>query len=84
MGDEQRRITMHKSIVLYAAVMIASTTIDGELPKQGTDSFTNVWVGTSNTIQQGNRTFFSYEIDGVARNDSGNPMFDRFGQRCLG
>ena len=32
----------------------------------------------------GNRTFLSDEIDGVARNDAGGPMFERFGQRGLG
>jgi len=77
-------MAMRNSMVLCATVLFGSSAMASDLPKQGTDSFTNVWVATSNTIQQGNRTFLSYEIDGVARNDAGGPMFDRFGQRCLG
>src|SRR6516165_8599110 len=52
---------------------------------EGTDNFTNVWATTiSNTIQQGTRSFTTYEIDGVARNDAGGPMFNLFGLRCVG
>lgn len=75
---------MRNSMVLCAAVLFGSSALASDLPKQGTDSFTNVWVATSNAIQQGNRTFLSYELHGVARNDAGGPMFERFGQRCLG
>ena len=73
------------TLTLTAAMVFGVAAMAADLPKQGTDSFTNVWVATSlNLIQQGNRTFGSYEIDGVARNDAGAPMFDLFGQRCIG
>jgi hypothetical protein len=72
-------LTLALSALLPLAVHAAG------LPREGNDSFTNVWVATSlNTMQQGNRTFATYEIDGVARNDNGGPMFNSFGQRCLG
>jgi hypothetical protein len=57
----------------------------GETPKEGTDNFTNVFVSTAaSTIQQGTHIFNAYEVNGVARNDSGGPMFNMFGQRCVG
>ena len=52
-------------------------------PKQGTDSFTAVMTSL-NPIQQGDRVFATYELEGVVRNDTGAPMFDSFGQRCVG
>jgi hypothetical protein len=46
------------------------------MPKEGSDNFMNVWTMTlSNSIQQGAQSFTTYEIDGVARNDAGSPMF---------
>jgi hypothetical protein len=56
-----------------------------EMPKEGTDNFTNIWATTiSNTIQQGTQSFITYEFGGVARNDAGGPMFNFFGLRCVG
>jgi hypothetical protein len=73
------------AFTLSTAMAFGAAALAADLPKQGTDSFTAVWVATSlNLIQQGNRTFASYEIDGVTRNDAGAPMFDSFGQRCIG
>ena len=60
-------MAMHNSMVLCAAALFGSSAMASDLPKQGTDSFTNVWVSTSNAIEHGNRTFVSYELDGVAR-----------------
>jgi hypothetical protein len=34
-------------------------------------------------VQQGAQTFETYEVDDVARNDAGGPMFNLFGVRCL-
>jgi hypothetical protein len=81
----QLRTRILSAVTLGIGMAFGVLATAADLPKQGTDSFTNVWVvGTSNTIQQGNRTFITYEIDGVARNDSGGPMFNLFGLRCVG
>jgi hypothetical protein len=67
------------------AMLFATPGIAADLPKQGTDSFTNVWVAhPANIMQQGSRTFLTFEINGVARNDGGAPMFNLFGMRCIG
>src|SRR5690242_6363655 len=56
-----------------------------DVPKEGSANFTAFWVATSvNAIQQGNRSFVTYELEGVTHNDAGAPMFDSFGQRCVG
>jgi hypothetical protein len=54
------------------------------MPKEGTESFTAYWtITSSNYIQQGNGTFATFLLNGVTRNDAG-PMFNLFGQRCVG
>lgn len=40
---------MRNSMVLCAAVLFGSSAIASDLPKEGSASFTNVWVGTSNS-----------------------------------
>jgi hypothetical protein len=66
-------------------VLLPLSTQAAEMPKEGADSFTNAFIATFlGTIQQGSQSFTVYEINGVARNDAGAPMFNMFGQRCVG
>jgi hypothetical protein len=68
-----------------AAVSLMPLSVNAaEMPKEGNDVFTAVWVATSSTIQQGNHSVTTYELTGVARNDRGGPMFNLFGQHCVG
>jgi hypothetical protein len=60
------------------------TVLAGEMPKEGTDSFTNTWlVTTSNTMKVGDRTLGTYEVGGVHQNVQGDATTD-MGMRCLG
>jgi hypothetical protein len=76
---------IHKLLALAAASLLPLSAQAADLPKEGTDNFTNVFVVTSsNTVQQGSQSFVTYEVDGVARDDAGGPMFNLFGVRCVG
>lgn len=79
---------MPKSLLLALAMLPTvplSATWAADLPKQGTDSYTTVYVMTSsNTMKLGNRTATSYETSGATRNDNGGPMFNNMGARCVG
>jgi hypothetical protein len=76
---------LHRLRALAAASLLPLSTQAADMPKEGTENFTNVLVVTlSNSIQQGTQSFFTYEVDGVARNDAGGPMFNLFGVRCVG
>jgi hypothetical protein len=56
-----------------------------DLPKEATDSFSNIWVSTiSNSMQQGANPFLTYELNGITQNDAGGPMFNLLGLRCVG
>jgi hypothetical protein len=84
-GEEHMRTRLPAlvglGLTLALSALLPLSVYAAGLPREGNDSFTNVWVATSfNTIQQGNRTFATYEIDGVARNDNGGPMFNSYGQ----
>ena len=60
------------------------TVLAGEMPKEGTDSFTNTWlITTSNTMKVGDRTLGTYEVGGVHQNVQGDATTD-MGMRCLG
>ena len=73
------------AFTLSTAMFFGTVVMAADLPKEGTDSFTNFWTGTTYaTIQQGGRRSFTWEIDGVSRNDAGSPMFNLFGMRCIG
>jgi hypothetical protein len=80
----QSHTRLLSAFILSTALFFGTVVMAADLPKQGTDSFTNFWVATSATIQQGSRTFSTWEINGVARNDAGGRMFDLFGMRCIG
>ncbi len=56
-----------------------------DLPKQGTDSYTTIYVTvTASTLKAGNRTVIVYDTYGVSQNDNGRPMFNAMGVRCQG
>jgi|SRR5215472_1082419 hypothetical protein len=75
----------YKLLALAAASLLPLSVQAADMPKGGSDNFTNVLVVTSsNTIEQGTQSLSSYEVDGVARNDAGGPMFNLFGVRCVG
>src|SRR6516162_9630510 len=79
-------VTMSWRLLTVAAASLLPLSVQAaDMPKEGTDAFTNIWAITiSNTIQQGTHFFETYEINGVARNDAGGPMFNFFGLRCVG
>jgi hypothetical protein len=56
-----------------------------DLPKEGTDTHTNTWVlPSSDTIKLGDRSYTTFELAGVSRNESGGTMFNNMVLRCLG
>ena len=76
---------MSWKLSMVAAALLPLSVQAAEMPREGTASFTNAFITTlSGTIQQGSHSFTVYEINGVARNDADGPMFNMFGQRCVG
>jgi hypothetical protein len=56
-----------------------------DVPKEGNETVTITWVSTyASTMKFGDRSRSLYELNGIARNDSGGSMFNNMGQRCLG
>lgn len=65
-------------------LLVPITVLAAEMPKEGTDSFTNTWlITTSNTMKVGDRTLGTYEVSGVHQNVQGDATTD-MGMRCLG
>ena len=76
---------MSWKLLTFAMTLLPLSVQAMEMPREGTDSFTNAFITTvMSTIQQGSHSLTVYEINGVARNDAGGPMFNMFGQRCVG
>jgi hypothetical protein len=74
-------------LLTVATVALLPLSVHGaDMPKEGTDSFTNIWMETSPTspIKVGDRTLGTYEISGVHRSDNGDAMITNMGMRCLG
>ena len=64
--------------------LVPITILAGEMPKEGTDSFTNTWlVTTTNIMKVGDRTLGTYEVSGVHQNAQGDATSD-MAMRCLG
>jgi hypothetical protein len=64
--------------------LVPITVLAGEMPKEGTDSFTNTWlITTSNTMKVGDRTLGTYEVSGVHQNVQGDASTD-MAMRCVG
>jgi len=75
----------HRLWTIAVSALLPISVHAADIPKEGSANYTNFWVATTgNTIQQGNRSYIIYEIDGVTHNDAGSPMFNTFGQRCVG
>lgn len=70
---------------MFPALILAPLFTDAaELPRQGTDTYTTAYVGApSSTLTLGDRSVSLIELNGVTRNDTGGPMFDAMGVRCL-
>ena len=57
----------------------------GEMPKEGTESFTNTWLITSSsTVKAADQSCVTYEINGIARGDSGAGLLNNTGFRATG
>jgi hypothetical protein len=75
----------HRLWTIAVLALLSFSVHAADTPKEGAESFTAFWVATTaNTMQQGNRLFIVYEIDGVTRNDAGSLILNNFGQRCVG
>ena len=62
---------------MIALLLAPITVLAGEMPKEGTDSFTNTWlVTTLNSMKVGDRTLGTYEVSGVHQNVQGDPATD--------
>ena len=49
--------------------LVPITVLAGEIPNEGTDSFTNTWsITTANTTKVGDRTLGTCEVSGVRQN----------------
>lgn len=73
------------AFALSAAMDLGSAAMAVEMPKSGTDNFTNTWVTNQVTsLTAGGRTLFTYESEGVSRNDAGGPMFNFFSAHLVG
>jgi hypothetical protein len=71
-------------LLMTVLPLVPITVLAGEMPKEGTDSFTNTWlITTSNTMKVGDRTLGTYEVSGVHQNVHGEATPD-MGMRCLG
>jgi len=77
---------MSTRLVLMSALLLAPLSVRAaDMPKQGTDSYTTIYVTTSfNTMKIGDRTITNYDTSGVSRNDNGGAMFNNISARCLG
>lgn len=76
---------MISRLFLVSALLLAPLPVRAAAPRQGTDSYTTVYVTTSSdTMKLGDRTVVSYDTSGVSRNDHGGPMFSNMSARCLG
>jgi hypothetical protein len=77
---------MSKRLIAVATASLLPLAVHAaDMPKSGTDSFTNTWMTTSSKIMKvGDRTLTTYEISGVHRNDNRDAMITDMGMRCLG
>jgi hypothetical protein len=78
-------IMLRRWVFLSAAVLAAPLARAAELPRSGTDSYSTTYVtATFVTMKLGERTVTTYDSSGITRNESGGPMFNNMGTRCLG
>lgn len=71
--------------LIAVSILLPVGALATEFPKQGKADYTTFFVTTaSRTMTLGKRTYTSYEINGVTRNDDGAEAFSNTGVRCLG
>lgn len=76
---------MLRLLTLAAAALLPVSVHAADMPKEGTDSFTNTWMATSpDPIKVGDRTLGTYELSGIHRNDNGQATIANMVMRCLG
>ena len=78
---------MSTRLILMSVLLLAPLSAQAaDMPKQGTDSYTTVYVTTSsNTIKIGDRTITNYDSSGVSRNDNGgawSPVVPNIAEGC--
>jgi hypothetical protein len=81
----QSRTSILSAFTLSTSMAFGVAAIAAELPKEGTDTHANTWVvPSSDTIKLGDRSYTTFELAGVSRNESGGTMFNNMVLRCLG
>lgn len=81
----QPRTCLLSAFTLSSAMFFGVAAMAADLPKEGTDTFTNTWISTApDPIKLGDRTLGTYELHGIHRNDNANAMMTNMGMRCLG
>jgi hypothetical protein len=72
-------------LVLAAASMLPVSVERADTPKEGVDSFANIWVVTSsNTNKLGDDSTTTFELDGAQKSANSGGMFDNLGGHCVG
>ena len=73
----QQRTSILSAFTLSTAMALGTAAMAADLPKEGTDSYTNIWLATvTSSIKAGDRSFATVELTGTTRNDFGGPMFN--------
>jgi len=81
----RKRTCMVSVFTLSTAMFFGSAAMAADMPKEGTDSFTNTWILTpSSPLKVGDRTLGTFELNGIHRNDNREAMMTNMGLRCLG
>ncbi len=71
-------------LIVATAALLPFTVRAGEMPKQGSETYTNVWVLTSGSMMKvGEGSVQTFTLDGIDTNDEGG-LFDKLGGHCLG
>ena len=72
--------------IVAAAAMLPLSAHSADMAKEGTETHTNTWMGTSPTtpIKVGDHTVGTYEISGIRHNDNPDAVSANMALRCLG
>jgi hypothetical protein len=74
-----------RTLMLTAAALLPLSVHAGETPKEGTVKTTNTWVLSSYVpMKMGERSFATFEVNGIKLNYSGGGIFDKMSARFLG
>ena len=73
------------ALLIVTSCLLPVGTRASEIPKQGTANYTTFFVTTaSQAMTLGTRSYSTYGLNGVTRNDEGAEIFNNMGVRCLG